>query len=118
RRIEKALDASPYTYEIVIVDDGSTDGSGELAESLGVRTVRFNTNRGAGSARKYGTMMAQGRIVVWTDVDMTYPNDQIPDLVDQLDGFDQVVGARTSEQGTIKLLRMPAKWFIRKLASY
>jgi hypothetical protein len=49
---------------------------------------------------------------------MTYPNDEIPQLVAQLDGYDQVVGARTSEQGTVKVARVPAKWFIRKLASY
>jgi len=55
---------------------------------------------------------------VWTDADMTYPNDQIPQLVKELRGYDQIVGARTSEQGTIKALRVPAKWSIRKLACY
>jgi polyisoprenyl-phosphate glycosyltransferase len=118
RRIEKAMDASRYSYELIVVDDGSTDGSGDLAETLGVRTIRFATNRGSGSARKYGTMAAKGGVVVWTDVDMTYPNDRIPELVDDLAGYDQVVGARTSEEGTVKVLRKPAKWFIRKLASY
>ncbi len=49
---------------------------------------------------------------------MTYPNDQIPALVKELDGYDQVVGARTSEQGTHRAARVPAKWFIRKLASF
>jgi glycosyltransferase involved in cell wall biosynthesis len=118
-RIREAMDASRYSYEILVVDDGSTDGSGEIAESLnGVRVLRFLTNRGSGSARKYGTMSAKGQVVVWTDVDMTYPNDQIPELVAQIDGYDQVVGARTSEEGTLKLLRRPAKWFIRRLASY
>lgn len=118
-RIRKSLEASQYSHEILVVDDGSTDGSGELAERLeGVRVMRFSTNRGAGSARKYGTMAARGDVVVWTDVDMTYPNDEIPVLIANLDGFDQVVGARTSEEGTIKLLRRPAKWFIRRLASY
>jgi len=118
-RIRKSLDNSDYTYEIIVVDDGSTDGSGEkLAEIDGIRLIRFRQNRGAGSARKYGTMAARGTYVVWTDVDMTYPNDEIPQLVDQMDGWDQVVGARRSEQGTVKLLRRPAKWFIRKLASY
>ena len=119
KRIQHALDDSTYTYEIILVDDGSTDGSGQLAETLdGVHVMRFATNRGAGSARKYGTMAARGEIVVWTDVDMTYPNDEIPDLVAQLEGWDQIVGARTSEEGTVKLLRRPAKWSIRKLASY
>ncbi len=57
-------------------------------------------------------------MVVWTDVDMTYPNNEIPRLVKELEGWDQVVGARTSEQGTAKLARVPAKWLIRGLASY
>jgi glycosyltransferase involved in cell wall biosynthesis len=119
RRVQKAMIESELTYEIIVVDDGSTDGSGELAQSLeGIRVMRFATNRGAGSARKYGTMAASGDIVVWTDVDMTYPNDEIPELVESLDGFDQVVGARTSEQGSARFLRAPAKWLIRRLASY
>ena len=79
-RIQKSMDELELSYEILIVDDGSTDGSGELAGSLdGVRVIRFSTNRGSGSARKFGTMFAKGRVVVWTDVDMTYPNDEIPD---------------------------------------
>jgi glycosyltransferase involved in cell wall biosynthesis len=83
-----------------------------------VRVIRFAENRGSGSARKAGTRAARGRVVVWTDADMTYPNDQIPALVKELDGYDQVVGARTSEQGTHRAARVPAKWFIRKLASF
>lgn len=118
-RVRKALAESDYSYEILVIDDGSTDGSGSLARTLeGVNVIQFATNRGSGSARKYGTMTARGEVVVWTDVDMTYPNDRIPELVAELEGYDQVVGARTSEQGTVKLLRTPAKWLIRKLASY
>lgn len=118
-RIAKSLQAADLSYEIIVVDDGSTDGSGELARSLeGIRVIRFATNRGSGSARKYGTMAARGDVVVWTDVDMTYPNDQIPELVSELYGYDQVVGARTSEEGTVRFLRRPMKWFIRRLASY
>jgi len=118
-RIRKSMDNSEYSYEVLVVDDGSTDGSGDrLREIDEIRLMQFATNRGSGSARKYGSMAARGRIVVWTDVDMTYPNDEIPELLDQMDGFDHIVGARTSEQGTVKLLRTPAKWFIRKLASY
>ncbi len=118
-RVRAAMDASDYSYEIIIVDDGSSDGSGELALSLpDVRVIRLLQNRGSGSARKAGTAAARGRVTVWTDVDMTYPNDTIPVLVKELEGYDQVVGARTTEEGTMKSLRVPAKWFIRKLASF
>ena len=120
KRIRSALERSGRSFEIVVVDDGSDDGSGEALEKLdGIRLLRFARNRGSGSARKAGTLAARGRVVVWTDCDLTYPNEDIPRLIDALDeGYDQVVGARTSEQGTLRALRVPAKWLIRRLASY
>ena len=118
-RIRESLAASTYTFEIIVVDDGSSDGSEqELPTIEGIRLLSHPTNRGSGSARRTGTAAARGRVVVWTDVDMTYPNDEIPRLVKELDGWDQVVGARRTEEGTLRLFRVPAKWFIRKLASY
>ena len=58
-------------------------------------------------------------MVVWTDADLTYPNERIPELVAQLDDtWDQVVGARRTEAGTYRFFRVPAKWAIRKLASF
>jgi len=81
--------------------------------------LAFRRNGGSGTVRRIGTQLARGEIVVWTDADMSYPNERIPELVQVLledPSYDQVVGARTSEEGTYKWLRGPAKWFIRKVA--
>src|SRR4051812_26945543 len=123
-RIMAAMDASGYSYELLVIDDKSTDGTLAVLEAAlptrpHMRLMPFRTNGGSGTARRIGTREACGRIVVWTDADMTYPNQRIPEFVKYLHdnpGVDQVVGARTTEEGTHKLLRVPAKWVIRKVA--
>jgi polyisoprenyl-phosphate glycosyltransferase len=123
-RICAAMDASEYDYELLAFDDASTDQTYtrliEVAPKFPqLQVIRFHRNGGSGTVRRIGTQRARGEIVVWTDADMTYPNERIPEFVQMLEKeptLDQVVGARTSEQGTHKILRIPAKWFIRKLA--
>jgi glycosyltransferase involved in cell wall biosynthesis len=118
-RIKQGLDASAYDWEFVAVDDASTDGTPEILDRYPwIRRITFATNRGAGAARRAGSAAARGNVVVWSDADMTYPNDRIAELVDQLGSADQIVGARTSEQGTAKFFRVPAKWAIRRLAEW
>jgi polyisoprenyl-phosphate glycosyltransferase len=123
-RITRAMDGSGYSYELLAIDDGSTDQTlAKLREAAPrfpqLEVIQMPRNGGSGVVRRIGTQRAQGEIVAWTDADMTYPNERIPELVQVLEKdpmVDQVVGARTSEQGTYKLLRVPAKWLIRKFA--
>jgi glycosyltransferase involved in cell wall biosynthesis len=123
-RICVAMDESSYAYELLAYDDASSDETlarlQEIAPKFpALRVVHFDRNGGSGTVRRIGTQQANGEIVVWTDADMTYPNERIPELVQVLEkdqSIDQVVGARTSEQGTHKVFRVPAKWFIRKIA--
>jgi polyisoprenyl-phosphate glycosyltransferase len=120
KRIRAALEAAGMTHEVLCIDDGSTDGTREVLQGIdGIRAILLPRNQGSGTARRIGTQQARGRVVVWTDADMTYPNERIPELVAELDGtYDQVVGARRSEAGTYRVARVPAKWAIRKLASF
>ena len=122
-RITASMDASTLSWEIVAVDDRSSDGSLERLRELAagddrIRVFEHRRNLGSGGARRTGTRAARGEVVVWTDVDMTYPNDRIPELVASLEGYDQIVGARTTEEGTHRFARVPAKWAIRRLAQY
>ena len=123
-RICAALDASEFSYEVLAIDDASTDGTLKVLREAELRfphvkVVSFRRNGGSGTARRIGTQMARGQVVVWTDADMTYPNERIPELLRILrddPSYDQVVGARLTEDGTHKILRVPAKWLIRKVA--
>lgn len=123
--IVAALAEEGLQYEILIVDDASTDATVERAEEFArqcwqcaVRIIRRPINGGAGAARKTGVRAAQGEIVLMLDADGTYPAATIPEMLRHFPVYDQVNGARTSEQGTWPWLRRPAKWFIRKLACY
>jgi glycosyltransferase involved in cell wall biosynthesis len=105
-------------FEVLVVDDGSTDGTFEAARRSGVRVLRHRSNRGYGAALKTGIREARGEIIVITDADGTYPNERIPEIVGKMADNDMVVGARTGRSVAIPWTRRPAKWALRKLANY
>jgi len=119
RSLLQALAAVDFTYEVIVVDDGSTDGTGDEARKVeGVTLIQHRQNLGYGAALKTGIRAAHGEIIVITDADGTYPVERIPDLVREMPEFDMVVGARTGEQVRVPALRKPAKWFLARLAGY
>ncbi len=118
--LRAALDASGMTWEILVIDDGSTDRTAEIAATRPfARTIAHAHNRGNGAARTTGVRAARGHIVAFTDADRTYPVNRLPEMLAMMEnGADMVIGARRVEAGTLRFLRIPAKAFIRKLAEY
>lgn len=110
--------------EVIAVNDGSKDRTAEvLAECAAripnLRVVTHRVNQGYGAALKTGFTHARTEVVVITDADGTYPEDKIRDLLDQIDdGAEMAVGSRTGADVHIPLVRKPAKWFLKQLASF
>lgn len=116
--IAAACDGAGMTYEIIVVDDGSADDTAAQAVAAGARVLGHPENRGYGASLKTGIMAALYDVIVISDADGSYPSDQIPALVVQMTGADMVVGARIGEQVHVPLIRQPAKWFLRRLATH
>ncbi len=116
--VQNAMKSTAYRYEILVVDDASTDETARKAEAKNVRVIKRSVRQGSGAARKTGIINALGDVIVMLDADGTYTASDIPNLLAYFPEYDQVNGARTSEQGTMKWLRAPAKWLIRQFACY
>lgn len=121
--ISMQLERISNSFEIVVVDDGSNDGTVKELKKICSQNIKIIThleNRGYGAALKTGIRNAQHEYIVITDADGTYPNERIPELIKtcQEGDYDMVVGARLGSKVKIPLIRRPAKWFITKLAGY
>jgi glycosyltransferase involved in cell wall biosynthesis len=116
--ISDRLARTGWPFEVIVVDDGSTDDTATLARAAGAILLRHVANRGYGAALKTGIRHARHELVCVADADGTYPIERIPELATHLvrHHCDMVVGARVGRHVAIPFLRRPAKWIIRRLA--
>jgi glycosyltransferase involved in cell wall biosynthesis len=117
-RTRAAMAHTPWTNEIIVVDDGSTDPTAEEATRHGARVIRLPDNRGYGAALKAGIQASRSEYVLIVDADGTYPPEMMPALIAAMQDVDMVVGARAHDDRSIPRQRRLAKAFLRILASY
>jgi Glycosyltransferases involved in cell wall biogenesis len=103
------------SYEVLVVDDGSSDDTADVAERYPVRLVQHPSNRGKGVAIRTGIAEAQGENVVIMDADATYPVPAIKQMVELLDDNDLVRGIRESEPESMPALNRFGNWLFNKL---
>jgi glycosyltransferase involved in cell wall biosynthesis len=116
--LKRVLFSLGISYEIIVVNDASTDNSRELIKQIEeVKLIDHPYNLGYGASLKSGLKIAQGEFILITDADGTYPLDFIPQLFAESKNYDMVVGARRGEKVDIPFLRRPAKWLITFLAN-
>jgi glycosyltransferase involved in cell wall biosynthesis len=111
------------SYELIFVDDGSMDETGSKLEMLAqeypaLRVIRHPRNRGYGAALKSGIRQARGELIAITDADGTYPNERLPELIEQCRTGDMVVGSRTAEGVKYSKIRKIPKMFLRRYVSW
>jgi glycosyltransferase involved in cell wall biosynthesis len=110
-------------YQLIIVDDGSNDGTSNILAHIkeldpDLVVLRHERNRGYGASLKTGIRHARGDIIVITDADGTYPNDRIPELVNLCKTYAMAVGSRTGTDVTYSRIRRIPKVFLGAYCSW
>jgi glycosyltransferase involved in cell wall biosynthesis len=110
---------SGTTAEVIVVDDGSTDGTGRIAAAAGAKVVRHPENIGYGRSLKDGISAADHDVVAIIDADGTYLASDIPRLLAEFErGFDMVVGARSGGYYRESWVKAPLRRVLTRLVEF
>jgi dolichyl-phosphate beta-glucosyltransferase len=112
RRIAAYIRASGRETEVIVVDDGSKDATAAVAESLrgelsNLRVLANGVNRGKGFSVRHGMLEARGRIVFFTDADLSSPIEEADKLLAALETHDVAIGSRALNRSLIKVRQSP-----------
>lgn len=108
-----------HDYEIIVVNDGSTDQTALKLAHMNVKIINHPHNIGYGRSLKDGVKAAQHDTIVITDADRTYPFDQVPNLLEEYQkGFDMVVGARTGKHYHGSIIKSPLRRILRFIVEF
>ena len=116
--IQRVMDEHQYTYEVVMVDDGSNDSSWSVVERLhaenpNIRGIRFRRNYGKSAALNTGFEACEGDVVITMDADLQDSPDEIPELYRMIkeDGYDLVSGWKKKRYDSKIAKNIPSKFF-------
>lgn len=116
-KLKGYLDKCDYTYEIVVVDDGSTDGSLKAAQSTGVKVLKHSKNKGYGAALKTGVRNASYDVVIFYDADGQHEPPLLEGIIEGMKLHDMVVGAR-DKNSYQEVMRKPGKKVLGFVVNY
>jgi len=112
------VNAQGYSYEVIMIDDGSTDRSWEVIEKLrqgnaNIKGIKFQRNYGKSAALNEGFKASQGNVIITMDADMQDSPDEIPDLYNMIirDKFDMVSGWKKKRYDNTLTKNIPSKLF-------
>ncbi len=116
--IEKVMAREGYDYEVIMVDDGSKDGSWEIVRELAaknsaIRGISFRRNYGKSAALYHGFKAAQGKVVVTMDADLQDSPEEIPEMYRMIveEGYDIVSGWKQHRQDNKLTKNLPSKLY-------